>query len=131
MEIVEVVAGIVWNRGRVLVARRAPHKSQAGKWEFPGGKIEKGESPETALERELHEELGIQTKTEGYFATNVHYYPTITIKLIAYHGKYLSGEITPIDHDQVEWIRVKDLLSYEVTEADIPFVHKLIAQTDS
>ncbi|GAB4049444.1 (deoxy)nucleoside triphosphate pyrophosphohydrolase [Spirosoma litoris] len=123
---IDVVAGIVWKDGQVLLARRGKQKHLAGKWEFPGGKIEFGESAENALERELSEELGISTRTGNYFDTSVHQYPTVSIKLLAYNSIYISGIITLTDHDQVEWVSVDKLLEYDLAEADIPLVHKLV-----
>jgi len=123
---IDVVAGIVWKDGQILLARRGRHKHLAGKWEFPGGKVEMGESAESALERELSEELGIRTRTGNYFDTNIHHYPTVSIKLFAYNSIYISGGITLTDHDQVDWVTINDLLDYDLAEADIPFVHKLM-----
>ncbi|WP_408641419.1 (deoxy)nucleoside triphosphate pyrophosphohydrolase [Spirosoma telluris] len=90
------------------------------------GKIELGESAENALERELSEELGIRTRTGNYFDTSIYHYATVSIKLLAYNSTYVSGEITLTDHDQVDWVRITDLPDYDLAEADIPLVHKLI-----
>ncbi|GAB3741849.1 (deoxy)nucleoside triphosphate pyrophosphohydrolase [Spirosoma lituiforme] len=128
---IDVVAGIVWKDGQVLLARRGRQKHLAGKWEFPGGKVEMGESAENALERELSEELGIRTRTGNYFDTNIHHYSTVSIKLLAYNSIYISGEITLTDHDQVEWVKINDLLDYDLAEADIPFVHKLMKMVNT
>lgn len=127
---VDVVAGIVWKDGQILLARRGIQKQLAGKWELPGGKIERGESAEAALERELKEELGILTKTKDFFESHVHHYSFMSIKLHAYNSTYMSGEIKLTDHDKVEWVNIQDLLAYDFAEADIPLVHKIIELYD-
>ena len=123
---IDVVAGIIWKEGQILLARRGSHKHLAGKWELPGGKIESGESAENALERELKEELGIVTDTGEFFDFNIHHYSSISIKLLAYDSTYISGEISLSDHDKVEWVEIANLIHYDFAEADIPLVHKLM-----
>ncbi|HGO5854091.1 TPA: (deoxy)nucleoside triphosphate pyrophosphohydrolase [Mannheimia haemolytica] len=89
-------------------------------WEFPGGKIESGESPESCLVRELNEELGIKTKVNLFCTEIVHHYPTISIKLKAYYCSIASGEIQMLIHDNLKWVEIWELLSYELLPADIP-----------
>ncbi|PWW05844.1 mutator protein MutT [Mangrovibacter plantisponsor] len=72
MNRVEVVAAIIVNNGKLLLAQRPPQGDQAGLWEFPGGKIEPGETQPQALQRELHEELGINAQPESYVTSNSH-----------------------------------------------------------
>lgn len=69
---IKVVAGIITRNNMILIARRGAHKSMAGKWEFPGGKIEVNESPERALEREILEEFGAVIQTGRYISSNTH-----------------------------------------------------------
>lgn len=91
MKTLQVVAAIIKNKDKYLVARRASHKSLPGKWEFPGGKIEKDETPETALKRELLEELGIECLVRGHLITTHHNYPEFSIELAAYNVEYIRG----------------------------------------
>lgn len=123
---IKVVAGIIIKEGKVLIARRAPHKSIPGKWEFPGGKIETDETPEAALERELFEEFGVKTKTGKFISTNEHDYGTFKIRLLAYFSEYLLGDFNLTDHDLIEWVSISQLNSYEMAEADIPIINKLL-----
>ncbi len=123
---IKVVAGIIVQNNKVLIARRAPHKSLPGKWEFPGGKIEIGETPEAALERELFEEFGVKTKTGKYIAANKHDYGTFKIKLLAYFSEYLMGDFNLTDHDLIEWVSISQLNSYEMAEADVPIINKIL-----
>jgi len=119
---IEVVAGILVKESKVLIARRAAHKSLPGKWEFPGGKIEKDETPEVALERELFEEFGIKTKTGKFISTNEHDYGTFKIKLFAYLSEYLMGDFNLTDHDKIKWVNTSQLHGYEMADADIPII---------
>ena len=122
---IKVVAGIIIKKGKVLIARRASHKSLPGKWEFPGGKIEIDETPEVALERELFEEFRIKTKTGKYITTNVHDYGTFKIKLLAYFSEYIRGEFILTDHDQIKWVVIKELKFCDLADADIPIINEL------
>jgi 8-oxo-dGTP diphosphatase len=108
-----------------LIARRKRGKSQAGMWEFPGGKIETGESPEACLIRELQEEMGIKIAPYAWFGVNEHDYGTVQIRLIAYLAKYSSGEIRLVDHDEYRWVDREELREYEWAPADVPFVERL------
>lgn len=119
---IEVVAGIIIKEDKVLIARRAAHKAMAGKWEFPGGKIEQGETPQKALERELYEEFGVKTKTGKYITTNKHDYGTFQIKLLAYFSKHIDGDFELTDHDKIAWVKIVLLKNYDLAEADIPIV---------
>ncbi|MFD0672230.1 8-oxo-dGTP diphosphatase MutT [Cohnella sp. GCM10027633] len=123
---IRVAAAIIENeQGRILIARRSPGKSQGGLWEFPGGKIEAGESVEDCLRRELREEMAIEIEPYAYFGENNHVYDTVCIKLLAYRAKWLGGEIQLVDHDEVRWISCNQLKEYAFAPADIKFVDML------
>jgi len=124
--VIEVVAGILFNGAKeVLIARRAPHKSLPGKWEFPGGKIDLEESPEVALERELFEEFEVKTRTGRHIGSNEHDYGSFQIKLLFYESTYVSGGWVLSDHDKIEWVRIQDLKKYDLAEADLPVIKEL------
>lgn len=122
---VEVTAGIIRNGGKFLIARRSTHKQLAGFWEFPGGKIEEGETAEASLERELLEELGISVTVGDFFMETEHQYEDKTILLKAYFCNILSGEITLHDHDQIEWVETSEFKNYIFAPADRPFIKVL------
>ncbi|SDX43307.1 (deoxy)nucleoside triphosphate pyrophosphohydrolase [Paenibacillus sp. PDC88] len=125
---IEVAAAIIEDTdGRILIALRREGKSQAGLWEFPGGKIEAGESPEDCLVRELQEEMKIEIEPYAFFAVNEHAYETVTIRLIAYRAKMLGGTIRLSDHDEYRWVQAGELTQYLFAPADIPFVEQLSA----
>ncbi|WP_448698104.1 (deoxy)nucleoside triphosphate pyrophosphohydrolase [Mucilaginibacter sp. AW1-3] len=117
-----VVAGIIYNGDDILIAKRAHHKSQAGLWEFPGGKIEVGETPEQCLVRELREELGIEVKVNHFIMENVHHYKEISIRLQAFHCYYLNGQIELNVHDEIQWVKREQLKDFIFAPADIPFI---------
>ena len=116
---ITVVAAILKKNNTYFIARRASHKVHAGKWEFPGGKIDKGETPEKALERELFEEFGIRTKTGKHVLTNQFDYGTFQIELMAYETVYIEGSFQLKDHDQIAWISREDMEQYDLSAADV------------
>jgi 8-oxo-dGTP diphosphatase len=122
---IDVTAAILIEHGRVLIARRRPGASQAGLWEFPGGKVRPGESPEQCLKREILEELGVQVAVGEFFGENVHAYEDQTIRLLAYGVRVKSGTISANDHAELAWVAVADLHRYRFCPADVPLTEKL------
>jgi 8-oxo-dGTP diphosphatase len=120
--VVDVTAAVLRRGEAVLLARRQPGKSQGGLWEFPGGKIEPGETPEACLARELAEEFGIEVEVGEYLLTSRYSYSHITVDLHAYAVRYVGGELRLVDHDAVAWVQPRDLGRYAVPPADEPIV---------
>jgi 8-oxo-dGTP diphosphatase len=127
---IPVTAAIILHNNQVLAARRAQHKHMGGYWEFPGGKIETGETPEQSLARELLEEMGITVQVGGHFYTNQHDYGEKQIMLSAYFCNWSEGDLTLNDHDAIKWCVPKELLSLDWAPADIPIVQALVAAMD-
>lgn len=123
---IKVLAGVIKKNNCILIARKKPGSSLAGKWEFPGGKLEQGETPEECLYREIEEELGIKIKVEKYICTSKYEYEHINIELIAYYAQYISGDLVLTDHDQALWVSINELTNYDFAEADMPIVNILI-----
>lgn len=119
---INVVCGFIFKDDQVLIARKAPGKSLAGKWEFPGGKIQEGEDPEQALKRELQEELGMEVNVNHFIAENLHHYEAFTIRLRAFKCEFISASFELTDHDRVEWVHPLQLSNYDLAEADKPFI---------
>lgn len=118
MEQIKVVAAIIRNNGRVLLAKRAKHKHQGGLWEFPGGKIEAGETPEQALKRELKEELAIEvTRLNPVFQTS-HQYPEYGVHLDIWEVTAFDGEAEGAEGQEIAWVQPKHLLQYEFPDAN-------------
>lgn len=122
---IEVTAAILFNESKILITRRAPNKHLAGLWEFPGGKIEEGETPQECLKRELEEELGIVVKVGEFFMENQHQYDEKLILLKSFYCELISGEIILKDHDQIEWVEKSEFHKYQFAPADIPFIKAL------
>lgn len=115
-----VTAAIICERGRYLVARRGQGKKLAGKWEFPGGKVEEGESIENCLERELLEELGISAQVGRAVTQSQYRYDHGEFLIVALEAKLISKELTLTVHDAVKWLAPQELLELDLAPADIP-----------
>ncbi|MCU0606985.1 MAG: (deoxy)nucleoside triphosphate pyrophosphohydrolase [Candidatus Edwardsbacteria bacterium] len=120
-----VAAAIALRAGRVLLARRRQGESNQGCWEFPGGAVRKGETPQQALEREIFEELGVKATAGPVFARNEHRYPGGAIMLVAVRAELESADFKLTDHDLTEWVPLEKLLEYDLSPADIPIARKL------
>ena len=121
----KVTAAILIKDRKILIAKRKAHDRQANKWEFPGGTVEKGESPETCLKREMQEEFGIEVSVGKCFGESIYQYDHGSIKLLAYLTSFVSGEPAPKDHSEFRWVSPEQLSAYDFAPADIPFVEKL------
>lgn len=122
----KVTAGIIEKDGKVLIAKRKTGKCIGAKWEFPGGKLEDGETLEECLKRELEEELSIEVEVGDFVASSSFTCDNRKIELIAYRVKYLSGDVVLIDHEEVKWVKPSELKNYEFTLPDVPIVEKLL-----
>lgn len=122
---IDVTAAILIENGRVLIARRRPGASQAGMWEFPGGKVRPGESPAQCLKREIQEELGIRIVVGEFFGESVYAYEDKTVRLLAYRVRAEGGEMSLNDHAELAWVAIADLGRYRFCPADVPFTEKL------
>ena len=125
MKIILVSAGaLIDPDGRVLLAQRPAGKSMAGLWEFPGGKVEAGETPEDALVRELHEELGIETWSSCLapltFAS--HTYDDFHLLMPLYACRKWDGIVQGKEGQELAWVRAQDLNKYPMPPADIPII---------
>ncbi len=118
-----VVGAAILRDGRVLAARRTSPAAAAGRWEFPGGKVEPGETPEAALVREVVEELGCRVEVTGWMAGEV---PIGTSHFLAVAlARLVDGEPDPVEHDLVRWLAAEELGDVDWLEADRPFLAEL------
>ena len=117
--IIEVVGAIIKDGERYLVGQRAAHKSQGGLWEFMGGKIEPGETPEEALARECREELALEIENEHIIDSVVHEYPEKTIRLTLISCSPKSGSIPKaLEHQQIRWVTREEMDAIDFAPAD-------------
>ena len=124
---VEVVAALIWNNGKFLCGKRPKNKARAGRWEFPGGKVEAGEENHTALERELNEEMdmNVSIREEDYLLTVDHTYPDFAITMHAYLCKVDKPDFVMKEHIDFKWLPVSELDTLDWAEADKPIVEFL------
>lgn len=122
---IPVVAGFLKKDGRILVGQRPENNSLAGLWEFPGGKIELGESPEEALARELSEELGIEAQIGELKLSVTHSYNDVGIVILFYEVLYWKGEPKAKHHLMLEWIYPEELRERSIPEANKKVLEKI------
>ena len=121
-----VVAAALFDRdGRVLIAQRPRGKPLAGRWEFPGGKVDAGESERQALARELREELGIEVLAARPFMRLTHAYAERDVELSLWIVERFSGEVRSLDAQALNWVAPGRLGSEDILEADQPFIEAL------
>ncbi len=123
---ITVTAAVLEKDGRVLIARRKRGDRLADKWEFPGGKIEEGETPEVCLRRELREEFGIDVAVGGFVGQSRHAYPHVEIDLLAYRATHVSGDFELYEHEEIRWVYPADFHRYDFSAADLPIVRILL-----
>jgi 8-oxo-dGTP diphosphatase len=119
-----VVAALVRRDGRILLTRRRADQPMPLLWEFPGGKVEEGESPEEALARELVEELGCGGTVGRIFEVVFHRYPEFDLLMLVY-ACTLDGEPRPVEVAELAWVAPQEVLKYELLPADIPLCQRL------
>ncbi len=122
-----VVAGLLFRGDSVLIARRN-NGSLAGFWEFPGGKVEPGESHAQALARELKEELLIDAAVGDWVGESSHSTTRGPIRIVFYRCETLGEPKAGDSHDVIEWVKVPDLKRFRLAPADLPIVEKLLEE---
>jgi 8-oxo-dGTP diphosphatase len=122
MKAIRVVAGVIYNpaRDQVLVAKRPDHLHQGGLWEFPGGKLEQGEIPQAALQRELLEELGIRIEPRSMqrVVQVSHSYPDKTVSLDFWEVSEFAGDPSGLEGQQIRWVPLVELSKYNFPKAN-------------
>ena len=121
-----VLCGVILDESNRILITRKRKGEFAGKWEFPGGKIEKGETYEECLSRELKEELSIQVSVKSHYIDYIYSYPNFSVNLIAMVCLYEKGDIKLTEHDQFYWAIPTDLTKYEFIDGDVRLVNEII-----
>ena len=129
MKKVEVVAGVIFCADEVLCVQRPQNKLHyiSEKFEFPGGKVEEGETQEEALHRELSEELNLSIQIKSFFLTVVHPYPDFELTMHSFICEVDSKELTLNEHIDQKWLKINELHQLDWAAADIPIVDKLVS----
>ena len=123
---IKVSCAVIELGGKILAARRGAAQSQAGLWEFPGGKLNDGETASQALVREIKEELGFEIVPQTPLSPVIYSYPAITIELIPFVSHIISGEPVPREHSEIMWIEPRNALNLEWAAADVPVVEEYL-----
>ncbi len=117
---------IIWNQaGQILIDRRLPGGSSGGLWEFPGGKLELGETIEQCILREVKEELAIEVAIEGHFRTIDYRYKDLRVTLHFYHCRYLSGTPQPLESEEIRWVTLAEMAQFTFPTANLEIIQSL------
>lgn len=125
MTTIVVTAAIIENQGKYLIAQRKKESHQGMKWEFPGGKVEPGESPELCLAREIREELGFKIEVRDIFKVVSHNYEEKHVILLCYKCRMQSGAPSPLECEDFQWVTPEQMPGFDFAPADIPLVQAL------
>lgn len=126
----EVVAALIWENDRFLICRRPAHKTQAMLWEFVGGKVEPGETPEEALVRECREELDVTVEPLSVFTQLTHDYPDVRVHLTLFTARIVSGEPKLLEHSAIEWITPSEIPDYDFCPADAEILKIIMKESE-
>ena len=121
----DVVAALIWKGDRFLACQRPAHKARGLLWEFVGGKVELGETPQMALIRECREELDITVEPKDVFMEVVHEYPDLTVRLILFNAVIAEGSPKSLEHNDLRWITTAQIDELEFCPADETILKKL------
>ena len=125
-KIIRVTAAIIELDDKILIAKRKSEDDIfGGLWEFPGGKIEDGETPEECMARELMEELEIKVEVGTLITSNKHRYPNGIFELLAYRVQHICGNFVLNDHDEIRWITIDEISNFEFPPANTPIINYL------
>lgn len=122
----EVVAGAIFHGGRLLLAQRTRPPALAGRWELPGGKVEEFESPQSALVRELREELAVEVRCGARIGVDVPLSRGMVLR--AYRAELVSGEPVALEHSQLRWVDAEELLSMDLVDNDRAWIPELLEE---
>jgi 8-oxo-dGTP diphosphatase len=119
------VAVIYNDEGLILIDRRLPEGTMGGLWEFPGGKIEPGESVQQCIHREIYEELAIEIEVGEHLVTIDHTYTHLRVTLTVHYCRHLSGVPQPLECDEIRWVGLNELEEFEFPQANIQIIAAL------
>jgi 8-oxo-dGTP diphosphatase len=126
-----VVAALIRREGLLLISRRRTDQAMPNLWEFPGGKVEAGESPQTALAREVREELGCDVEVGRIDDVVFHPYPAFDLYMLVYACRLVRGEPGPVAVAEIAWITPAQLPTIELLPADLPLARRLAEEAEA
>lgn len=121
----QVVAALIWDKGKFMICQRPANKARALLWEFVGGKVEPGETKEQALVRECREELAVTLSVGDIFMDVVHEYPDITVHLTLFNACISQGTPQKIEHNDIQWITPAQIPDYDFCPADTEILQRI------
>ena len=121
----DVVAALIWEGDRFLACQRPANKARGLLWEFVGGKVEPGETPEQALIRECREELDVTVTPGDIFMTVIHEYPDLTVRLILFNATIAEGVPKALEHNDIRWIKTSQIDGMDFCPADEEILERL------
>jgi mutator protein MutT len=122
---IDVAAALIFHTGKLLITQRRPDDHLPNLWEFPGGKVEPGETFQTCLTREIREELGIEISVGELVADLTHTYPEKTVRLCFFDCRLIFGVATPIHVQDLRWITRDQLRNFQFPDADAKLIEQL------
>lgn len=124
----EVVAALIWDDDKFMICQRPAHKTRGLLWEFVGGKVEAGESKESALIRECMEELDVTVSVRDVFMDVVHDYPDLLVHLTLFNATIAKGTVKLLEHNDIRWITPAEIKDYEFCPADKEILERITEQ---
>ena len=124
----EVAAALIWDGDKFMICQRPAHKARGLLWEFVGGKVEPGETREQALIRECKEELAVTVSVGEVFMDVIHEYPDLLVHLTLFNAAIAEGIPQKLEHNDIRWITVDEIPSYDFCPADEEILKRLMGQ---
>ena len=125
-----VTAALIRDDQKILIAQRGRNQKFGRQWEFPGGKLNRGETPEACLRREIREELNLEIQVDEHFCTVHHQYHDFKIELMAFWCSIVGGSLELEEHEQVRWVTVPEMKQYSFVEADLNVIAALACHSE-
>ena len=124
----EVVAALIWQGEKFMICQRPAHKARGLLWEFVGGKVEAGETPQKALIRECREEIDVLLSVGDVFMDVTHEYPDLTVHLPLFRATVAEGKPQMLEHNDIQWITPQEIPNYDFCPADVEILDRIMQE---